>query len=43
MSDYNSKITGATEFSYLSAFSEVDRAKENLKQRFVDDIFNGFR
>lgn len=32
LSDYNSKITGATDFSYLSEFSEVERAKEDLKQ-----------
>lgn len=34
-----SKISGATNFSVLSDFSEVERAKENLSKRFVNENF----
>jgi len=33
-----SKISGATEFSYISDFSEVVKAKKNLKHKFLTDI-----
>jgi hypothetical protein len=34
-----SKISGASDFTVLSEFSEVERAKENLTKKFVNDNY----
>ena len=38
-----SKISGATEFSVLSDFSEVAQAKENLGKKFLNDNFTRYQ
>lgn len=38
-----SKISGATDFSYISDFSDVVKAKKNLKHKFLTDILQKFQ